>query len=223
MLKKIKKNLMQFFKNRIYGSKIIQSILLTAVALFKSLHLKLKKSFSFILSNMTLPKTRVFRIFSQVVKVRGYLSNRKQKILMVSVGAFFVFNLFLFNSIGGQFLSQTTLQSSGVIKTLGVAAYQDSNCITQSSNINWGTISPGASIPKTIYLRNEGNSDLTLSLQTANWSPTNAPNYLTLSWNYIGQTIRPNQVVPIVLTLSVSQNINGINSFNYEIIILGTS
>ena len=75
----------------------------------------------------------------------------------------------------------------------------------------------------TFYLRNEGNSDLTLSLDATNWIPSNAQNYLTLSWNYGGQVIRPNQVLQVTLTLSVSPNITGIENFNFDIEIVGTS
>jgi len=37
--------------------------------------------------------------------------------------------------------------------------------------------------------RNEGNAPITLSLQTANWNPAKAADYISLSWNYGGQAI----------------------------------
>ncbi|MFA5365358.1 MAG: hypothetical protein WC325_09295 [Candidatus Bathyarchaeia archaeon] len=151
------------------------------------------------------------------------VKKRKQTIIAVFLFSFFIFNVFMFDSIKGQLSYQARLQSSGTIRTVGVAAYMDSGCVTPVSSINWGTTSPGASISNTIYIKNEGTSYLTLSLNAANWNPSNAQNYLTLSWNYNGQAIGPNQVVLITLTLTVSQSITGIDSFNFEIIIVGTS
>ena len=91
------------------------------------------------------------------------------------------------------------------------------------SNVDWGKVGPGGSVTKTVYLRNEGNSEVTLSLSTASWSPANARDYISLSWNYGGQIIAPNQVVQITLTLSVSNSINGITDFYFDIIIVGAS
>lgn len=161
-------------------------------------------------------------IFPYVLRL-GYQLKRKRTIITLALSTFFVFNLFVLNPIGAQLLYSTSLQSYGEIKTIGVVAYNDSSCMTSISELNWGMLTPGLSNTNTFYIKNEGNSDLMLSLDTTNWNPTNAHNYMTLSWNYEGQTIRPNQVIQISLTLSVSQNINGIDSFNFEIAIMGTN
>jgi len=168
-------------------------------------------------------KTKVITMLSRVLQFRYLLKKRKQKLIILAVSVFFVFNAYFLSSIVGQLVYRTSLQSYGEIKTIGVVAYKDSSCITPISGVDWGIIMPGGAITNTLYVRNEGNSDLTLSLDTTNWNPTNARDYMTLSWNYMGQTIGPNQVVQITLTLAVSQNINGIESFNFDIIILGTS
>jgi hypothetical protein len=111
------------------------------------------------------------------------------------------------------------LSSVGTVKALGVGVYWDNGCSQAVSSIDWGLAEPGAVKNVTVYIRNEGNAPITLLLQTSNWNPTNAADYISLSWNYSGQTIGANQVLAVTLSLSVSPNIQGITSFSFDIII----
>jgi len=113
------------------------------------------------------------------------------------------------------------LQSVGTVKALGVGVYWDSGCSQTVSSIDWGLAEPGAVKNVTVYIRNEGNAPITLSMQTANWNPPNATDYISLSWNYSGQTIGANQVVAVTLSLSISYNIQGITTFSFDIVIVG--
>jgi hypothetical protein len=111
------------------------------------------------------------------------------------------------------------LHSAGTIKGLGVGIYSDSGCTRTLTSIDWGMAGPGSTKNVTIYVRNEGNTPVTLSLSTANWNPSNAANYMSLSWNYNGQTIAANQVVQIILSLSISSSIQGITAYSFDIVI----
>lgn len=168
-------------------------------------------------------KAKAFSMLSHVSQFRHFIKKGKQTATVLVLSAFLILNVFLFNSIGGQLLASTSLQSHGTIETVGVSAYREASCVTLMSNVDWGKVGPGGSVTNTVYLRNEGNSEVTLSLNTANWNPANARDYMSLSWNYGGQTILPNQVVQITLTLSVSSSINGITDFYFDIIIVGAS
>ncbi|MEM2741211.1 MAG: hypothetical protein QXD95_03585, partial [Nitrososphaeria archaeon] len=111
------------------------------------------------------------------------------------------------------------LRNVGNIKALGVGVYWDIGCSQTVSSIDWGLAEPGSVKNVTVYIRNEGNAPITLSLQTANWSPLTAASYISLSWNYDGETVSPASVVKVTLNLSVSQSIQGISSFSFDIII----
>jgi hypothetical protein len=111
------------------------------------------------------------------------------------------------------------LQSVGTVKALGVGVYWDSGCSQTVSSIDWGLAEPGAVKNVTVYMRNEDNAPITLSLQTANWNPPNAADYISLSWNYNGEMIDLNQVIGVTLSLSISSSITGITSFSFDIII----
>ena len=222
MKRENKRNRVKAFRSGVSKLMVFQKIVFSALTLFKRPGLKLNPKFSHILQYINQLKTKVNMIVHYVLRF-GYQLKRKRTIIALALSTFFVFNLFVLNPIGAQLLYSTSLQSYGGIKTIGVVAYNDSSCMTSISEVNWGMLTPGLSNTSTFYIKNEGNSDLMLSLDTTNWNPTNAHNYMTLSWNYEGQTIRPNQVIQISLTLSVSQNINGIDSFNFEITIMGTN
>jgi hypothetical protein len=115
-----------------------------------------------------------------------------------------------------------TISNAGSIRGIGVGIYWNSACTNQTSSINWGVIDPGANKTIRVYVRNEGNTATTLSMNAQNWNPPAAASYLTLKWNYAGQTVSVNQVLSVRLTLVVSRDISGITSFGFDITITAT-
>jgi len=118
--------------------------------------------------------------------------------------------------------TQRTIQGSGSIKGVGLGIYWDPACTNTTSSLDFGQLEPGSSKNFTLFLRNEGNSALTLNMTTENWNPTNAIDYLTLTWNREGQQVNPDEVVGFVIILSVSEDITGISTFSFDTIISGT-
>jgi len=155
--------------------------------------------------------------------MESYSKNRRGIILGVSLA--FVFGA-LFIGLFGTTLSlvQTsrTVSSAGSVKGIGVGIYWDYACTNRTSSINWGLLDPGSNKTATVYVRNEGNAVVTLSKATQNWNPSTASSYITLNWNYAGQTLGVSQVLQIKLTLIVSSTISGITSFSFDITITAT-
>jgi len=118
---------------------------------------------------------------------------------------------------------ETTDSDAGVLKTIGIGAYWDPDLTSKASTTDWGLLQPGAQKSLTVYVHNEGNSPVTLSLSTSNWIPSTASDYLALTWNYNGQTISPSAQMQVTLTLTVSSNITGISNFSFDIIIAASS
>ena len=79
-----------------------------------------------------------------------------------------------------------TIHMTGNVYTLNVEAFWDSECTNRCETIDWGWFHPGDTKNVTIYLRNAGNVNVTLSLSIANWSPAEAASYISLSWNREG-------------------------------------
>lgn len=116
-----------------------------------------------------------------------------------------------------------TLSSSGSIQiqtSVGVGVYSNYQCTTPLSSVSWGTLEPGTSKQISCYIKNEGNTPITLGLETSNWNPLTAANYLNLTWNYNNQPINPTNSVAVTLTLAVSPSIAGITTFGFDISIV---
>lgn len=115
--------------------------------------------------------------------------------------------------------SSVRIVGRGTVKAVGVGVFWDSNCTNPVSFIDWGIVEPGSMNNVTVYVRNDGNVIASISLATENWSPSNASDYLALSWNYDGRQLNPLEVVQVTLTLTVSSSVQGITSFSFDIII----
>lgn len=118
--------------------------------------------------------------------------------------------------------TNTTVSSVGAVKGIGVGVYWEYACTNRVSQINWGVLEPGSNRTIIVYIRNEGNAATTLSETTLNWNPTAASSYLTLRWNYAGQTINVNQVLQVRMMLLLSSTVSGITSFSFDIVITST-
>lgn len=155
------------------------------------------------------------------------MSAVKSREFVVAGAALILVTYVLALSLTGQVLSaiqsSRTVSNAGTVRTFGVGVYQDSECINALSSINWGTLEPGSSTNITCYVRNELSSVSTLSMYTSNWSPSNASNYMNLSWDYGGQLIDVDEVIQVTFTLSVDANIEGITNFSFDISIVANS
>ena len=66
---------------------------------------------------------------------------------------------------------QRAIPSSGLVVAVNVGVYSDAACTQNLTSIDWGSVYPGGSVPKTIYVKNTGNAPITLSMTTASWNP----------------------------------------------------
>lgn len=120
-----------------------------------------------------------------------------------------------------------TLTSTGSIQiqttTTDIGIYSNAECTTGLTSLEWGTLQPGGSQTRDFYVKNEGDTPLTLALETDNWIPINADDDIHLSWDYDSTPIGPGSSVHVTLTLSVDSGISGITSFSFDITIVGSS
>ncbi len=144
---------------------------------------------------------------------------RKAQALVIYLS---VISFFMVGASYALLTTQETIQGTGSIKGMGFGIYWDQQCTDATSSLDWGLLEPGSTRDFTLYLRNEGNSALTLSMASENWSPANATDYLTLTWNREGQQVNPDEVLQFVITLSVSADVQNIDSFSFDITISGT-
>jgi hypothetical protein len=115
-------------------------------------------------------------------------------------------------------LEQPNRAVSAVI-TISIGVYWDVNCTRQVQSIDWGSLTRGSSSSVVVYVKNEGQGNTHLYLDTSDWQPVAVEKFMSLSWNYTGASLSPNKVMPLRLKLSLSYGVVGISSFNFNIII----
>jgi len=150
---------------------------------------------------------------------------RPKKILLTTipvVAGILVAFVLLNGTVMGTLLGQVTLPNLGTVKAMGVGVYWDSGCSNTVTSVNWGTVAPGSTNDVTVFIKNEGNAAETLSSTAENWNPSTASAYMSLSWDYAGQVIVVDGVIEVTLSLSVSSAIEGITSFSFDIVIVGS-
>ncbi len=107
--------------------------------------------------------------------------------------------------------------------TIEIDIYSDAACTQLINSITWGEIEAGASVDKEIYVKNNGDQGVYLSLLTQNWTPSEAADDMQLFWDYDESTINPDEEMKITLTLVVSSNIQGIDTFAFDIVLVGAA
>lgn len=125
-------------------------------------------------------------------------------------------------SVRSLYQTSSTISSVGTFKAIGIGVYWDKDSTRQVTALEWGYLAPGSKKSFTIYISNEGALPLTLSISLSNWSPPQASNYMTLTWNYNSQILNAATTIPVTITLTVSSGITGVNNFNFDITAEGT-
>lgn len=81
---------------------------------------------------------------------------------------------------------------------------------------------PGESKITRIYVKNTGEAPIISSFNTTDWNPSNASQYISLSWNFGDVPLQPLRVRPTNFTLTISPLIYGITTFSFKITVIGT-
>lgn len=114
------------------------------------------------------------------------------------------------------------IPSSARMKAVGVGVYWDSSLTIPVVSVSWGVLEPGQTENRSVYVANESNVPIVLSLTTDNWNPANASTFMTLTWNYEGASIPVSSYEYVTLSLHVNPAIAGITTFTFDITITGS-
>jgi hypothetical protein len=166
--------------------------------------------------------TNVYRLNFSIELPKGKTPLEKTNVVIASTVAVAITGLFAALLASGAVISSKTIASSGIIATANIGVYSDSTCTQSLTSINWGTISPGGSVSRAVYVKNLDTTQVTLGMTGENWSPASADGPLTLTWNQDGTTLDANQVATATLTLTALSSISGITTFNVDIVIICT-
>ncbi len=116
------------------------------------------------------------------------------------------------------------LTNSATLYSIGVGAFSDTACTQNLTELNWGTIYAGDNKTLSFFLRNEGNTNITLSFTYGNWTPAQAVDIFTLQWSYSGVVLGPNSVYGLSFTLcSVYKAQIDFTEFHFEAVIMAST
>jgi hypothetical protein len=115
-----------------------------------------------------------------------------------------------------------TVPLNGTINAVNLGVYTDSACTQPTTALNVGNISPGGTATQTIYIKNTGNVQETLTMTTNNWTPSGAGSSLTLSWNRQNTVLNAGVSIQATLTLTASANAGSLTTFGCDVIFTGT-
>jgi hypothetical protein len=144
------------------------------------------------------------------------------KITIAAVLAIATAGLFLTVMSAGVLSDSQTVYSAGSISSVGVGVFIDSTCTINCTSISWGSLAPGSSASRTVYVKNTGNLPVSLSMATSGWNPYSASAYLTQSWDRTSYSLGAGASVSASLTLTASSSAGVLSSFAYNIVITGT-
>ena len=125
--------------------------------------------------------------------------------------------------VSGLLTTSRTISTQGTIISINVEVYWDSACTQIIDDIEWGSAEPGDVVTRIVYVKNSGNSPITLSMIYSDWVPAEAGNYISMSWNREGSIVQEDEVIQAIFTLTISDQISGITNYSFNIIIKGTS
>jgi hypothetical protein len=119
-------------------------------------------------------------------------------------------------------IATQTIPSDGTITTINVGVYSNSECTQNCTSISWGSLYPGNTTNRIVYVKNTGTIPITLTMTANSWTPTNADDYLTLEWDQQNTALNVGETVTANITLTAAQYTGELQDFNVDIVITGT-
>ena len=107
-----------------------------------------------------------------------------------------------------------------VADTAGIEVYWDSRCTNRVYSIEWGPLEPGTDKELTMFVKNKGKTQVVLSYFVSNWNDPELANFLHLTWNYTGQSLKFRETIQVVFTLQASENAEATENFSFDITII---
>jgi hypothetical protein len=144
-----------------------------------------------------------------------------RKDVKIVLAAVFVCGLFVGALSYAIYQWASQIRNVGVIRAIGVDVYRDEALTEILDIIDWGLLDPGENRSVSAWVKNTGNDEQKLVMWTESWNPTNASDWISLSWDYGGSWVSVNASVPVVFTLSIDLDIEGVTNFSFDIWVKG--
>lgn len=123
-------------------------------------------------------------------------------------------------SVSAAMYQTIKIQSTGQIKGVGCDIFADPEGVISVTKLDWGILEPRESKNITLYIRNTGNVPASLSMYSDTWIPEETEIYVAFVWNYEGMTVPVQGMAKVTFTLTIDQDITGINKFSWNITVI---
>ena len=112
-------------------------------------------------------------------------------------------------------------QNTVFVKMVEVGVYWDANCTSdiERTGIDWGIMEPGENKTNDIYLKNEGTTEISLSISAANWSSSEAEEFMSFHAIHQSEPVQIGEIILVRLVLHLFPDVRDIDSFNFDIVI----
>ena len=128
--------------------------------------------------------------------------------------------IFLTLITAGAIVTQTK-PSNATISAVNIEVYSDSGCTQSLTSLDWGTLYPGNTTTRTIYVKNTGMLPVRLAIADESWAPTTASSVLALTWNRQNTVLNVDQTMNATLTLRAAASTGSLEKFSFNIIVTG--
>jgi hypothetical protein len=118
--------------------------------------------------------------------------------------------------------TKTPSYSVPISTSASLDLYSDSACVNDLTSFDWGVITPGSNVTRSIYIKNTSTEvSLVLNMTIADWNPTTADGPISITWDQEGTRLSPGQATAAQITLTSDQSVTDITDFTVQIYING--
>lgn len=161
---------------------------------------------------LKMEKMRLTTLRGRATALLRFLRPSRKTILLIIVVALITLISSALIAIWLNHLYDIHLPTVGTIRLIGLEVYGGN---IQSTNGNFtldlGEIWMGTPKNASFLLRNKSNTVATLNLTLNNWIPEDLQPFMTISWNYTGEKIAPNEEIPISIDITSENSLEFID------------
>jgi len=137
----------------------------------------------------------------------------KSKLVLTSLALLLV----TFTAVNAALISSTVISSSGIVASEGISVYSEATGTYSVSHLYWGKISVNNTITRSIYVRNDGATAVSLQVLAIEHVPAEA-SVLVFTSNCEEAVILQGETFELVMTLTLPEQVAfTVFSFNIRV------
>lgn len=112
------------------------------------------------------------------------------------------------------------INATGQLAIVSLQVYWNADGTDAITFLDWGFMEPGGCYDRTVYVKNEGNVPINVSVCSIDWIPENASQFINFNCD-TEYNIAPNEIRQTLFVLNIASNVQNITTFNFTILVVG--